>query len=90
MIDTGLSEVNQDDKLNVSAKIANVTTLGLLSIEFNSSMKTDGVNLTHINSTVLDIFIHPEQDRHLEDGYNVTKLNMTWEVTKYSGKLLQI
>lgn len=53
-------------------------------------MRTEGFKISLINTTVLDVFINPAFNRHLEDGFNITKLNMTWNATKYSGKLLQL
>ena len=64
--------------------------MGLMSVKFNSTMRTEGVNLTHINSTIIDLYIIPEQDRHLEEGFNITTLNLTWQATDFKNDTLQI
>jgi len=52
-------------------------------------MKTEYLNLTLINSTVLDIYVRPANNRHLkEESFQMEKLNLTWEVVKYVGKEL--
>jgi len=54
-------------------------------------MKTDGLNLTHINDTVIDLYIVPSNDWHLEKAdFNMSTLNFTWHVVNYTGDTLDI
>ena len=47
-------------------------------------MVTDGVNLTEINSTVLDMYLQPSNNRHLdEDDFNMSKINFTWTTVSF-------
>ena len=47
-----------------SAKIFEITSFGELSIKFNFSMKTD-FNYTWLNSSNIEMYIIPANDRHL-------------------------
>ena len=46
-------------------------------------MRTEGLNLTQINQTVLDIFIEPANKRHLVVPFNLSLLNLTWNVIDF-------
>mmetsp|Transcript_6152 Transcript_6152/g.9892 ORF Transcript_6152/g.9892 Transcript_6152/m.9892 type:complete len:366 (+) Transcript_6152:3401-4498(+) len=61
-----------------------------MEIRFNSEMETDGLNLTQLNSTLLDIYLEPAQNWHLEEGkdFSVDVLNLTWTVSSYEGTRL--
>ena len=60
-------------------------------IRFNSTMKTEGLNISHINNTILDIFIEPALFRHLnEDEFNMSALNLTWNATYFNNTDLTI
>lgn len=43
-----------------------------------------------INETVLDVYVEPAQDRHLEDNFDLSTVNLTWSVIIYEGNLLQL
>ena len=55
-------------------------------------MIAENLNLTHINSTIVDFYIMPSNNWHLyTDGFEVTpKLNFTWKVDKINSDLLTI
>ena len=75
----------------VSAHISGITSLGEVSIKFNTPMKIEQVNITHINFTVLDIYIKPALDRHLiAPDFNLTSLNFTWNIILYQEDTLKI
>ena len=43
-----------------------------------------------INQTVLDIYIVPSEDRAYEEDFNVSKVNLTFDVVKYEQDELDI
>jgi hypothetical protein len=58
---------------------------------FSTPMKTDIVNITHINSSICDIYVEPEDNWHKNiDGFNISRLNLTWNVTGYERDQLNI
>ena len=41
-------------------------------------------NLTCLNSTMIDIYLVPNLDWHLNnEKFDLTKLNLTWNITEY-------
>ena len=42
---------------NVTATIESITSTGEMLIRFNTEMKTEAVNLTFLNSSIIDIYI---------------------------------
>ena len=80
-----------DSKKNISAYIRSISPLGVMKIEFNSSMLTDQINLTHINATVFDIYIDPALMRHkTEDSFKMNSINLTWSTLAFFDKQLDI
>ena len=67
---------------NVSAKISAINSIGLVTIRFNSTMMTD-INMTHINKTVIDMYITPAADRENEEDFRLSDLNFTWELVSF-------
>jgi hypothetical protein len=61
-----------------------MTALGDLTILFSTPMKTEFVNITLINSTVLDMYIVPAEDRSTYEGFKWTQVNFTWVVTEFA------
>jgi len=56
-------------------------------------MKNSNLNSTdllEINSTIIDLYIQPSNDWHLEKDYDISKLNMTWWVIKYDLDYMEI
>ena len=51
-------------------------------------MKTEFINATEINSTILDLYIDPSRSRTNDN--DTAKLNFTWETQSYKGELLTI
>lgn len=70
---------------------------GQVKILFSHVMETS-FDLGLINQDVVDIFVEPAQDRHLEEveegdrrrleGFDMNSLNLTWEVDKFEEKEL--
>ena len=68
----------------MSAYIKSISQLGEVEIKFSTNMRTENLNLTHINSTIVDAYIRPHDDWHLrEENFNLSTLNFTWNVTSY-------
>lgn len=57
-----------------------------MEIRFNASMNTY-FNWTAINSSLVDIYMIPDNP---EPGYNISRWNLTWNVTNYEGNSLFI
>ena len=55
-------------------------------------MNTEQLNLTELNSTVLDIYVKPFDDWHTwVEGFEVyPKLNLTWVVDSFEDNRLRI
>ena len=42
-------------------------------------MRTQDFNLSNINQSVLDIYVKPSNDRHLDDDdFKLSSINLTW------------
>jgi len=53
-----------------------------MSILFNTEMNTN-FNHSFINSSNVDIYVVPAQNRHLAEEFNVSTVNLTWNVISY-------
>lgn len=73
----------------MSAKISSISNIGLVTVKFNQTMKTDQFNLTNINRTVLDIYIEPSIV-YYDYQKNQSNYNMTWNVTSFKANILEI
>jgi hypothetical protein len=47
-------------------------------------MKTEFINVTWINTTNLDLYIVPADNRDQEEGFDLSSVNFTWTVVEYS------
>ena len=56
-----------------TAKIDSISVQGILEIKFSSKMKTEFINATEINSTILDLYIDPSRSRTNDN--DTAKLN---------------
>ena len=52
-------------------------------------MVTD-INLTQVNSSMINLYIIPSQNRHQTNNFNLTKLNFTWKATEFNFDTLHI
>ena len=48
------------------------------------------INISQINSTNTIIYIQPIDGRESDIGFNISKLNFTWNVTSFNGKNMKI
>jgi hypothetical protein len=52
-------------------------------------MMTDMLNLSWINSTILDLYIVPSNDWHMGyENFNLSLLNLTWSVVSFNSTLI--
>lgn len=58
-------------------------------VSFNESVSVPA-NLTHLNSTNIDIYVVVSQERLSESQFNVSTLNLTWVVTSFIDRELNI
>ena len=84
--------INKDKKEVIcTAKIEEIDQFGEVLILFNVNMKTEVVNITHLNDTIIDMYIEPYNNwTSWTSEFNLTTLNFTWNVTSYNGKKLFI
>ena len=76
----------EDDGVLVTAEIVSLSQRGRLTVEFNTEMSTEMIDLSWINSTILDMYIVPHKDWHLDyDDFNVSLLNFTWKTISFAG-----
>ena len=40
-------------------------------------------NLSFINNSNTDIYVNPANERELDEGFNISKLNLTWNATSF-------
>ena len=60
-----------------------MTSLGEMVVLFSTPMNTDFIDLTWLNSTYIDLYITPAEDRNHDEGFRVESVNFTWNVTEY-------
>lgn len=48
------------------------------------------VNLTHIDESVLTLYIIPAEGRGSEPNFNASSLNFTWKVTEFKAKYFSL
>ena len=82
-------EIADDKSANLSAKLTKVSALGLVTVEFSTDMVND-FNLTWLNETVLDLYIEPAMNRSLNENFNLTTVNFTWNVVSFEENKLCI
>lgn len=70
------------DSLKLTADIKEVNSVGLVTLSFSDQI--NNVSFNDINSTVLDLYIVPGNDRHIhDDNFNITKINFTWQIVEF-------
>jgi hypothetical protein len=67
----------------VKAEILELTWLGKLSLGFNNTMLTQGINFTSIDSEIVEMFIVPAEQREQNDGFRMESINFTWKAVEY-------
>ena len=66
-----------DEDFNL--RIVNVSSKGLVAFQFNTPIR-EIYNWTHINSTIVDMYIDPSGNREYAEGFNASLLNFTWSL----------
>jgi len=59
--------VRDSDENPVTARIEDISSLGDVLLRFNTPMQNETVNTTHINSTVLSLYVKPATEWNLND-----------------------
>lgn len=73
------------------AKITSVSPYGDVTISFSKVMKTQGLSAANIDSTLLDVYLAPHEEWHTrKKDFNMTKFNLTWNVTAFHGNVMVI
>ena len=73
-----------------SAEIESVTSFGEMDVRFSTLMNTQGIDITMLNETLIDIYVKPSGNRATLSSFNVSQVNLTWSVTSFEGDLLKI
>ena len=60
-----------------------------MKVLFNESMFTT-FNLSLINMETVDIYVEPAQQRHKVESFDLSKVNLTWNVTSFDLDTLEI
>ena len=54
-------------------------------------MKNEGLNLTNLNETIMDLYLEPRDDwANFKTDFNMSFLNFTWNVTEYKLDFMMI
>jgi len=68
-----------------------LSPLGELEIHFNSTMKTkDQLGNMFINSTMLQLYVEPYEERYKDETFNISKFNLSWEIDSYHDNVLML
>ena len=59
-------------KNNCKGSITEISVTGNVTVYFNQEMVTEGIDLKHINSSNMDLYILPAMERDDEPSFNVT------------------
>jgi len=74
---------------NCTGEIHSLTYQGLLTIEFNTTMHTL-FNHSWLNDTIVDIYVSPSEERMSEEDFDISKFNLTFNVSNYQNNILDI
>ena len=66
--------------------------MGKTRVTFSEKMETQYLNISHINSTMLDIYVKPSEDWHeYDESFKVNStLNLTWKAESYQDNYLDL
>lgn len=89
-------EVNEETE-SLNGKIKSISEFGKTKIKFNKLLRTEFkydnqiiFNGSNIDTNVLDVYVSPALDRHLEPGFNLSNLNLTWNVSSFEKNELEL
>jgi hypothetical protein len=69
-------QLTPEEAKNMTAQIAMISALGIVTIEFNQTTYDFDVSL--INSTSVSLYVDQSYEKTQESTFNVSKLNLTW------------
>ena len=52
-------------------------------VVFSHKMKSEFVDVQWLNGTIMDLYLVPANNRDQDEGFELSSLNFTWNVTKY-------
>ena len=81
-------ESNHTDEFNKTIEIQDGRSLASESPD--SQYNPLFLNVTDLNETNIEIYIIPSNNRHLDNKFNLTKLNLTWEAVSLEDNILSI
>ena len=81
-------ESNHTDEFNKTIEIQDGRSLASESLD--SQYKPLFLNVTDLNETNIEIYIIPSNNRHLDNKFNLSKLNLTWEAESLEDNILSI
>ena len=61
-----------------------------MKIGFSTPMKTEGFNVTQLNTTFIDIYVVPADDRDDYEDFELKTINLTWKPISFIEKFLII
>ena len=71
--------VKPEYPVKFTAYIENITKYGLVQIKFSKPLDEIGLEMDHVNSSTLEVYVQPYNDYHLiYPEFNTSKLNLTW------------
>ena len=66
----------------LTANINDIDNMGKVTLRFNQPI--NNVSFQDINKTVLDLYVLPANNRHLdEEQFDLKKLNFTWKLMEW-------
>ena len=75
---TKVEETDDSDGKTCKGVITDISLTGNVTIFFNHNLQTAGINITDINSTLLDIYVDPAEGRDGNEDFKVETVNLTW------------
>lgn len=75
----------KEEEEGLTAIIDSLDYFGATRIRFSEEIQTQHLNKSYINDTMLDIYVQPSLDWHLQDeNFDVNStLNLTWSVLDF-------
>ena len=52
-------------------------------VVFSTKMKSEFVDVSWLNETIMDLYLVPANDRDQDEGFEISSVNFTWNVTEY-------
>jgi len=80
-----LAELNNNSQDRSYSLVGNATDSNdiIRACERVDKIAPHSMKLSDLNETQLEMYLNPYNNRHLDDGFNISKLNFTWEVVAF-------